>query len=149
MSTPIDAITWVAALDGGKALIWRNEGFDDQPNLKLVDQDELDNPPAHDHSSDRPGRVIKASGAHAAVEHTDGHSQAKHNFVQSAIARLNQAAEKGAFDRLVLLAPAHVLGEARPHYSDALKKHLIERERDVVNQSTDKIEAQFIAALAE
>lgn len=149
MSTPIDAITWVAALDGGKALIWRNEGFDDQPNLKLVDQDALDNPPAHDHDSDRPGRIVKASGAHSAVEHTDGHTQAKHDFVQSVIARLNREADKGAFDRLVLLAPAHVLGEARPHYSPALKKALLERERDVVHQSTDKIEAQFVAALAQ
>lgn len=149
MSTPIDAITWVAALDGGKALIWRNEGFDDQPNLKLVDQDALDNPPAHDHSSDRPGRISKTGGARSAVEHTDGHAQAKHDFVQSVIARLNREADKGAFNRLVLLAPAHVLGEARPHYSAALKTGLIERERDVVHQSTDKIEAQFVAALAQ
>ncbi|SDM39604.1 baeRF12 domain-containing protein [Maricaulis salignorans] len=149
MSTPIDAITWIAALDGGKALIWRNEGFDDQPNLKLVDQDELDNPPAHDHSSDRPGRISKTGGARSAVEHADGHMQAKHDFVQSMVGRLNREAEKGSFDRLVLLAPAHVLGEARPHYSPALKDKLLERERDVVNQSTDKIEAQFVAALAE
>jgi protein required for attachment to host cells len=149
VSTPIDAITWVAALDGGKMLIWRNEGFDDQPNLQLVDQDTLHNPPARDHSSDRPGRISKTGGARAAVGHTDGHKQAEHDFVQSVIAQLNQAAEKGSFDRLVLLAPAPVLGAARPHYSEALKKTLIERERDVVNQSTDKIEAQFVAALAK
>ncbi|WP_339740301.1 host attachment family protein [uncultured Maricaulis sp.] len=149
MSTPIDAITWVAALDGGKALIWRNEGFDDQPNLQLVDQDSQHNPPARDHSSDRPGRVFKTGGNRAAMEHTDGHRQAEHDFVQSVIAQLNREAGKGSFDRLVLLAPAPVLGAARPHYSEALKKTLIERERDVVNQSTDKIEAQFVAALTE
>jgi protein required for attachment to host cells len=147
VSTPIDAITWLAALDGGKALIWRNEGFDDQPNLKLVDQAALDNPPAHDHESDRPGRISKTGGARSAVEHTDGHEQAKHDFVQSVIAGLNRAAEAGKFHRLVLLAPAPVLGEARPHYSAALKKGLVERERDVVHQSTEQIEAQFIAAL--
>lgn len=149
MSTPIDAVTWVAALDGGKALIWRNEGFDDQPNLKLVEQHDLDNPPAHDRGSDRPGRITKASGAHSAVEHADGHEQAKLDFVEAVVERLNHGAQKGEFDRLVLMAPAQVLGEARPHYSAALKKGLVERDRDVAHQPTDKIEAQFIAALAQ
>ena len=147
MSTLIDTITWIAALDGGKALIWRNEGFDDQPNLKLVEQHSLKNPPAHNHGSDRPGRISKGSAGRAAVEHTDGHEQAKHDFIQAVIGRLNQAADTGEFGRLLLLAPAHVLGEARPYYSSALKQVLLERDRDVVHQPTGKIDAQVVAAL--
>lgn len=147
MTSMIDTLTWVAALDGGKALIWRNEGFDDQPNLKLVEQYSLDNPPAHTLGSDRPGRISKGSAGRAAVEHRDGHKQAKQDFVQAVIGRLNRSAEKGEFDRVLLLAPAHVLGEARPHYCAALQKGLIERERDVVHQPTSKIDAQVVAAL--
>tara|TARA_R110000868_G_scaffold6550_8_gene37089 strand:- start:5248 stop:5697 length:450 start_codon:yes stop_codon:yes gene_type:complete len=147
MSTPIDAITWIAAIDGGKALIWRNEGFDDQPNLKLLEQHSLDNPPARDQGSDQPGRVASAGGGRSAVEERDGHVQAKTSFVDAMIGHLNQAADKGLFDRLVLLAPAPVLGEARRHYSPALSKAVIERERDVVHQPIDKIDAQVVAAL--
>ncbi len=147
MTTLIDTITWVAALDGGKALIWRNEGFDDQPNLKLVEQHSLDNPPAHEQGTDRPGRISKGPGGRAAVEHADGHQQAKQDFIQAVIGRLNRAAETGEFGRLLLLAPAPVLGEARPHYSSALKQVLLERDRDVVNQPTPKIDAQVVAAL--
>jgi protein required for attachment to host cells len=148
MSTPIDAITWIAAIDGGKALIWRNEGFDDQPNLKLLEEHSLDNPPAHEQGADQPGRIAKASGGRSAVEVRDGHAQAKSGFIDAIIAHLNTAAERGSYDRLVLLAPAPVLGEARPHYSPALQKAVIERERDVVHQPMDKIDAQVIAALA-
>ena len=149
MSSPIDAVTWVAALDGGKALIWRNEGFDDHPNLQLLDEKSLNNPPARDLANDRPGRMADTEHGKSSMTQTDDHELDKTRFVETVIDQLNGSAAKGEFDRLLVLAPASILGMARPRYSEALSSRLIERERDVVHQPTEKIDAQFIAAMKD
>jgi protein required for attachment to host cells len=147
MKTLIDAVTWVAAFDGGKALIWRNEGFDDQPNLKLVTGMHTDNPPDREHGKDRPGRFADPTHGRSAVGQTDLHLQTKTRFVESVINRLNSAAAAGDFDRILLLAPASALGDARPHYSDTLARKTIEYDADVVHQPIQKIDARVIEAL--
>ncbi|WP_203290838.1 host attachment family protein [Maricaulis parjimensis] len=147
MKPSIDAVTWVAALDGAKALIWRNEGFDDQPNLKLLERFEDDNPADRDQSADRAGRLSDPAGGRSAVGDTDLHTLAKSRFVERVMHLLNASADNGDFDRVLVLAPAKVLGEARSHYSDALKALLLEQPVDVVNQPMDRIDAQVVAAL--
>ena len=147
MGTLQDRETWVAAFDGGKALIWRNEAFDDQPNLQLLKQFEQDTPPASELATDRPGRFADVGEGKSAAEQTDFHGQAKAQFIEGVIDHLNQAAAKGAFERLLILAPASALGDARAHYSADLKARLVERERDVVHQPTDRIEPHVTEAL--
>ena len=143
MTTTIDAVTWVAALDGGKLLVWKNEGFDDQPNLKLLDERDPDTPPDRELATDRPGRMHDSGpNARSGLDETDFHEQEKNRFIRAAVDRLNAAAESEDFDRLLLLAPPSVMGEARNHYSDKLADRLIEHTKDVVNQPMDKIEAQ-------
>lgn len=148
MTAAIDTMTWVAALDGGKLLLWRNEGFDDQPNLLLLEEHDPGTPASRELGTDRPGRMSDdGHNQHSAMDETDLHKQVKNRFIRAMVEKLNEAAEAKKFDRLVLLAPAKVLGAARPHYSDKLADRLIEHPRDVVNQPMDKIEARVIEAL--
>lgn len=147
MKAPIDAVTWVAAFDGGKAVIWHNEGFDDQPNLKMIETLELENPPDREQGVDRPGRYSDAQLGRSAFAETDFHQQAKERFVKRVVERLNEAAGGKKFDRLLLMAPAAALGDARPHYSGALKERLIEHSGDYVHEPMERIDARVTEAL--
>lgn len=145
--TPIDAVTWIAAFDGGKALIWRNEGFDDQPNLKLVETLGTENPPDHDQGEDKPGRFPDPTHGRSAVGQTDYHQLTKERFVDEVVEHLNAACAGDKFDRLVVMAPARALGEARTQFSDALAARVVEDAVDVVHEPVDKIEKRFIEAV--
>ncbi|MEA1940757.1 MAG: host attachment family protein [Pseudomonadota bacterium] len=145
--TPIDAVTWVAAFDGGKALIWRNEGFDDQPNLKLVEELGTENPPDRDQGEDRPGRFPDPTHGRSSVGQTDYHQLTKERFIDEVVAHLNKACAGNKFDRLVVMAPDRALGEARKQFSDALAEVVIEDAVDVVHEPVDKIEKRFVAVL--
>lgn len=146
-TTPIDTVTWVAAFDGGKALIWRNEGFDDQPNLKLVEAFDTENPLDHDQGSDKPGRFPDPQHGRSAVSETDLHAQTKMRFIDDVVDRLNKACADGKFDRLVVMAPDRALGEARTRFSDALSGRLIEAPVDVVHEPVDRIERRLVDLL--
>lgn len=147
MTAPIDAVTWVAAFDGGKALIWRNEGFDDQPNLKLLESFGVENLPDRDLSDDRPGRMADPAGGLSGVEQTDRHDQVETRFIETFIHRLNASAAGADFDRILVFAPPAALGTARGHYTDALKVKLTEIPLDVVNEPMEKIDARVAEAL--
>ena len=49
-------ITWVAVADGAKALILVNDGTDRAPVLRVVAKNEIENPPAREQGTDKPGR---------------------------------------------------------------------------------------------
>jgi protein required for attachment to host cells len=145
--TPIDAVTWVAAFDGGKALIWRNEGFDDQPNLKLVEELGTENPPDHDQGEDKPGRFPDPTHGRSSVSQTDYHQLTKERFIDEVVAHLNAACAGKKFDRLVVMAPDRALGEARKQFSDTLAEIVVEDAVDVVHEPVDKIEKRVVAVL--
>ncbi|HCR65203.1 MAG TPA: hypothetical protein DIW38_01660, partial [Oceanicaulis sp.] len=53
---------WVAAFDGGKAMIFENTGPRTAPELALRAEFEIDNPPDRDQVSDAPGRLADGAG---------------------------------------------------------------------------------------
>ncbi len=65
--------------------------------------------------SDAPGRAFESSGStrHAIAPKHDPHEMAKQRFLQSVAAQINQADAEGAFDELVLAAPAGEIAELR------------------------------------
>lgn len=158
-----DQITWIAAFDGGKAVVFKNAGFDDAVDLQLVERFDNDNPPDRDQTADRPGRHQDAgSGAKGAnapqglahgrsgVEQTDRHALEKVRFIDRLVARLAADAEQQAFDRLVLLADQRSLGEAREQLTDRLERRIIAEEaKDVVNEPADKLEARVQTLLQD
>ena len=68
---------------------------------------------AHELVSDRPGRVFESArpGSHGIAPRHDPHQLKKEQFAQLIARQLCHAAASEAFDRLVLVAPAHVLND--------------------------------------
>ena len=156
-----DKVLWVAAFDGGKALIFKNNGFDDAPDLELIERFDNDNPPDREQTTDAPGRYQDAGGGRAgvdaqvahgrsSVQQTDRHELEKTRFVDRLMDRLNADAEARKYDRLILMAPERALGAARDHYGHRLTERLEHEEaKDLVQHTTDEIEQRVKAILAE
>ena len=108
-------ITWILVADGARARIFANAG----PGKGLqpaIDQDfaaELH--PSREIVSDRPGRVKESASStrHAMEARVDWHRFEKEKFAKSMAKLLDEAAERGAFGRLVLVAPPRTLGDLR------------------------------------
>ena len=71
MTTGPDREMWIVAADGGKALIYRNNGFDDMPDLRLVDADTEYVPKNREIFSDKPGRRRDDGHGYSAMEQDD------------------------------------------------------------------------------
>ena len=144
-----DQITWVVVADGEKALVFQNLDIDAQPNLHVITEAEIDNPPTRDQGSARPGRMSATGARRAAVEDTDWHRQAEDRFAKEFTAKLNKAALDNGFDRIAIFAPPHVLGEMRVEYHPELKKRLVgEVDADLTGHALEEIEARAAKVLA-
>lgn len=108
-------ITWILVADGTRARIFRNEG--PQKGLQpALDRDFASPaPPTRALGADRPGRVQESASSerHAMVPRVDWHRFEKEKFAKSMARIVDEAAERGAFDRLVLVAPPRTLGDLR------------------------------------
>lgn len=118
MSPTRRKITWAAVADGGKALILVNDGTDRAPLLRVVAKSEFENPPTRQHGADQPGRRSgPGPGQRSAMETTDWHTFEQSRFIDEFADRLNRAVGRGQFERLVIAAPAKILGRLRPALS--------------------------------
>lgn len=105
--------TWYVVTDGGRARILekrdRQAGFDTP--LSLVSPDIHHR--ARELGTDRPGRAHESANSahHAQQPREDLHDAEKRHFVGEVAKVLNEASAGNAFDRLVLVAPAHALQE--------------------------------------
>jgi protein required for attachment to host cells len=91
------------------------------PRHQFHELTSLDSTMAHKRSAalgtDRPGRSFESASPtrHAIEPRTDPHRAAKHEFLDFLACHLAEEARSGAFDRLVLVAPAEALHELREH----------------------------------
>src|SRR5262249_16525672 len=108
-------VTWILVADGARARVLKNEGIG--KGLQPAIDGEIAHavPPTRDLGTDRPGRSQQrgTSGRHAIQPHVDWHRFEKEQFSKERAALLDAAAERGAFHRLVLIAPPRTLGELR------------------------------------
>lgn len=137
---PHDA--WVLVADGEKALILRNEGDAEYPNLQVTRLIEQDNPATHEQGTDRPGRFSDGPSVHrSAVQETDWHRLAEERFARDLADRLYKAAHAGRFDRLILVAPPRTLGELRDALHKEVRARVIaEIDKDLTNHPVHEIE---------
>lgn len=135
-------ITWAAVADGTKALLLLNEGTDARPCLSVLAKSELENPPTREQGSDRPGRMAdRGPGQRSALEVTDWHEFEETRFVREFAGRLNRAALRNRFERLILVAPPKVLGALRPALSPAVSERVAaEIPSDLTKHPVSEIE---------
>jgi protein required for attachment to host cells len=108
-------VTWILVADGARARVLMNDGVG--KGLRPTVDGEMAHalPPTRDMGTDRPGRTQQrgTSGRHAIQPHVDWHRFEKEKFSREMAALLDAAAERGAFHRLILVAPPRTLGDLR------------------------------------
>ena len=132
--------TLVLAADGGKALLFRNEGDEKYAVLETLAHDAIANPPTHELGADRPGRSFSSTGRRrSGLGETDWHRQGEERFARRAAGLMAKAAE-GNDAGLVIVAPAQFLGSLRDQLKASVKRRLLaEIEKDLVHHETDDI----------
>ncbi len=91
---------------------------------------------AHELVSDRPGRAFESArpGSHGLAPRHDPHQMEKARFAHFVAAQLCRAAANEAFDRLVLVAPAHVLNDIEAALDEPTAAKVVGRlTKDLVN----------------
>ena len=134
--------TWVLVADGKKALFLRNELNTRDYDLQVIRQETQDNPATRMQGTDRPGRANSASGtAGGAIKVTDWHQLAEDRFADDIAKILNTAAQNGAFQKIVIIAPPAVLGKLREEFTAATTSMVLaEIPKTLTNHPIQKIE---------
>ncbi|MBE0453861.1 host attachment family protein [Roseovarius autotrophicus] len=142
--------TWVLVADGDKALFLENVTDAQAPNLVVRRVEEQDNPANRDQQSDRPGRMPDVGpGQRSGMEEADWHRLGKERFAAEMADILYRLAHRGAFDRLVLVAPPRTLGALREHlHKEVAQRVVAEIGKDLTNHPGDKLEKVLLAELA-
>lgn len=139
MTTGPDREMWIVAADGGKALIYRNNGFDDMPDLRLVDADTEYVPKNREIFSDKPGRRRDDGHGYSAMEQDDAHQREEKRFLEDLAEELSDAAYHNKIQRLIIFAPDRALGILRDNldHAEEITEHMV--NVDVVNEPADKL----------
>jgi protein required for attachment to host cells len=130
-------ITWILIADGARARILRHEG----PGKGVQQVEGLEfsqgNKRAQDIMADRPGRSFQSAGdKRSAYEpQTDPVEKREADFVQRLAEYLETERQRGAFDRLVLVASPIALGALRA----SLNPHLDAMVMAELNKDLTKV----------
>lgn len=105
---------WVIVADGGRGILFENEGTPSHPELKTMRVYDQDNPRSSAQGEDKPPRGFSPAGGHrAAFEGTDLHQVQEDRFIDQIAADLSDDAAAHAFKHIVVVVPPAVLGKFR------------------------------------
>ena len=136
-----DAFVYVG--DGRKALFLRNAGDEQYLNLMTERVVVDDNPPAHEHGSDRPGRVFKRARTNqrSAVAQTDWHELEEHRFAKRVATAMEGLIREHKIKALVVVAPPRTLADLRAAFHPDVKNRIVaEIGKDLTNYPIYEIE---------
>jgi protein required for attachment to host cells len=142
---PHDAYVFVG--DGRKALLLRNEGDAQYPNLKTEQVFENENPPTREQGTDKPGRSYASVGARrSAMEQADWHELDEQRFAKDIADWLLVLVREKQIEALVIAAPPKILAELRKSMHQEVEKRIIaEVDKDLTNQPVYEIEKVLTA----
>ena len=143
-------IHWALISNGGEARVYRLRRH--PPEFELVG--EATSPTRRqnrrDLESDASGRAYNVSGpgSHAKQGRVDARDAEEERFIDHVVGRLERAAARGDFDRLVVFADARSLGRLRKAWNGNLASRVIaEDARDLTPQPADAVEKAVRKAL--
>lgn len=128
--------TWYVITDGGRARIVQKRDAQDafDTHREFVSADIHRH--THELGMERPGRTHEsASSAHHALQpREDLHRADKRDFVYEIARGLNDANARDEFDRLILVAPAHALGELNHALNASTQRKIVAQlQKDLTN----------------
>lgn len=107
--------SWIVIADGAQARVFENHG--PGKGLTALPSEEMHKIPRPSRAiaADRPGRSHDrmGPGRHAMEPPTDPHREEKRRFADLLAEHLNEAAQAGSYDRLILVAAPKTLGDLR------------------------------------
>jgi protein required for attachment to host cells len=107
--------TWILIADGARARIFENDGPGHGISELTQHAREIDLKASRDIDADAPGRTFDSGGQgrHAMEPPTDAKKHEKQSFHAELADLLKKSLDKGAYDRVVLVAPPATLGDLR------------------------------------
>lgn len=140
--------TWILVGDGRKAMVLRNDGLAETPDLHCISARETENPATRDQGTDAPGRAFTSVGyKRSAMETTDWHEIEERRFAASLAADLNAAAHDDRYQDLIVVAPPRILADLREDLSGEAKARLrAEIDKDLTRHTIADIETILMAA---
>jgi protein required for attachment to host cells len=144
---PIPNNALVLVLDGRKALFFRNQGDENQIDLRTEAHDEREDRKDREIKTDAPGTAASPAGAGGAtqrptMEETDFQQQEEDRWVKEAAEDLRMRALRNDFDALCVIAPPKALGVLRKELHKEVEARIIcTINKEMSGRPTPDIEA--------
>lgn len=125
--------------DGTRMLLLQNQGNPADPDLRVVDHRQIENPPNRELLSDAPGVGTSAGyPGRDTMARGDPHQENEDAFLVEIAGSLAEATEGSA--GLVVVAPPRALGVLRRHYDDKTRARLVaEIDKDLTRHPVEDI----------
>ena len=128
--------TWIVVADGARAFIYENAGPGKGLSLLAETSSEDARKPTSEQGTDRPGQ----NGNYNAVIQNAEEGIIKTEFVKGLSGLVNDAAGRGAFDKLILIAAPKALGDIRQNLgAKARDKVVHEMNKDLTQLKPDAL----------
>lgn len=133
---------WIVVADGGRANVYKNVGEIGEIKLALVRSTNQHTGHTHELGRDQAGRLSGNSGhAKSALESTDLHQVAEDKFLKAVVEHLARDVQSGDCKEVVLIAPAHALGEIRKHLPQSVSKLVVgEMSKDYTHMAINELQ---------
>ncbi len=144
---PVPNNTLVLVTDGRKTLFFRNEGDQNQIDLRTEAHDEREDVSSKGElATDAPGTTNQSAGyGHSTYEETDFKQLEEDRWAHSAADEVNRRALANDFEALVIVAPPRTLGEIRKKlHKEAERRVICEIDKGMTARPTPDIEALIV-----
>lgn len=140
----------VLVTDGRKTLFFRNQGDENQIDLRTEDFDERADAPDRELKTDAAGSSKQSFGyGRPALGETDFHQLEEDRWAHSAAEAVNERVLKNGFDQLVIIAPPRTLGVIRKKlHKEAERRLLCEIPKEMTGRPIPDIEALIVGTTA-
>ena len=127
---PIPNNALVLVLDGRKLLFFRNQGDENQIDLRTEAHDEREDRKDSEIKTDLAGAAASPAGAggatqRPAMDETDYHQQEEDRWVKEAAEDLRMRVLRNDFDHLCIIAPPRALGVLRKELHKEVERRII------------------------
>jgi protein required for attachment to host cells len=149
MALPNRALVLVA--DGKKMLFLRNEGDQNQIDLRTEAHDQREDRKNSEIKTDAPGAIGQSAGysGRVAYEETDFHQQEEDLWVKDAAEELKKRALRNDFDSLVIIAPPKALGVLRKDlHKEVERRILFTCNKEMTDRPIPEIEKLLVSEAA-
>jgi protein required for attachment to host cells len=119
--------TWILVADGGRARILETTGKRQDMHVVSGSESHLYNSPSRELRRDAPGRVYESFGCarHAVEPRRDPHRALEALFASQLATMLADYSARELFDRLVVVAPATMLGNLRKMIKPQVREKIV------------------------